>query len=100
MVPVRSAPALAATLKATWPPPVPEAPAVIVSQVLSLDAALHEHEPPVVTVSVPVPPAAVIVWLPGLSEYEQGAACCVTVKTCPPIVSVPVRDAPVFAATE
>jgi len=28
-----------------------------------------------------------------------GAAACDTVKVCPPIVNVPVRAAPVFAAT-
>jgi hypothetical protein len=56
-VPVRAAPVFAATLNATEPFPVPEAPAVTVIQVALL-AAVHPHVLAADTDTVPVPPAA------------------------------------------
>ena len=41
---------------ATVPPPVPDAPPVIVSQLGSLLTAVHEHQLPVVTVTPVDPP--------------------------------------------
>lgn len=57
-VPVRRAvPAFAATEYPTEPEPVPAAPDAIVSQA-AFDAAVQAQPAPVVTDSVPVPPAA------------------------------------------
>jgi hypothetical protein len=93
---------LAATLNATAPLPVPVAPDVTVIHVALL-TAVHAHVACVVTFTVPVPPAASTAWLVGAIVYVHaggggGAAGCVTVNVWPPIVSVPVRAAPVFAA--
>ena len=100
-VPVRSAPVFAAIVKSTDPLPVPLAPDVIVNHAALL-TAVHAQPAVVVTVTVvPGPPAAPIDWLVGAIVYAQagGAAACVTVNVWPAIVSVPVRSAPVFAAT-
>jgi hypothetical protein len=55
----------------------------------------------VTVMAVPGPPKADIGCEVGLTEYEQGAgACaCVTVNVWPATVRVPVRGAPVLAAT-
>jgi len=64
-VPIRSAPLFAAAENATLPPPVPDAPDVIVSHG-AFDVAVHMHPLAVVTVTgVPAPPAAAIDWLVG-----------------------------------
>lgn len=99
IVPTRSTPEFAAALKATWPLPVPDDPLVTVSQSTLFELALHPHDAVVVTVRVPALPAAPIVRLDGSMANAQGASC-VTVNVWLPIVSAPVRCAPVFAATE
>ena len=59
MVPARVVVAvLAAALKATVPLPVPLAPEVTVSHELLLLTPVHAHDPPAVTATLPVPPAA------------------------------------------
>lgn len=57
------------------------------------------HPAPAVTLTAPVPPETGIVTLVGVTVYVQAAAACETVKVLPAIVMVPVRAAPVFAAT-
>jgi hypothetical protein len=70
---------------------------VTVIQLTGLET-VHEHPACVVTVNVPLPPAAARLSEPGLTVNVQGAAC-VTVNVCPAIVSVVERDAlVVFAA--
>ena len=66
-VPVRIGPALAATAKSTVPLPGPELWEVIVSQ-SAFDVAVHAQPPPVVTATVPAPPAASNAWLAGAIE--------------------------------
>jgi hypothetical protein len=96
---VRAAPvAFTAAAKVTCPFPVPDAPPVIDSHSGLLDAAVHAHEPPAVTEIEPGPPAAPSVWLPGAIEKVHGAGCCVTVRVWPPMVIVPLRATPGFAA--
>ena len=82
------------------PLPVPDAPAVIVIQ-STLLVANHPHPEPPVTPTVPVAAADVVRFDDvGLIVNVQGAPAWVTVKVCPPIVIVPVRDVvPVLAAT-
>jgi hypothetical protein len=80
--------------------PLPEAPAVIVIQAALL-VAPQPQPAPAVTVTVPVAAADVERFDPvGAMVMPHGAPACVTVKVCPPIVIVPVRDvADVFAVT-
>ena len=56
----------------------------------ALLAAVYAQPVPAVTVLLPVPAAAVNVWLVGEIEYAQAPAC-VTLKVAPAIVSVPDR---------
>lgn len=75
IVPVRSAPvAFAAAANITWLFPVPDDPLVMDSHSGLLDVAVHEHEPPVVTDTVPEPPAAPMVWVGGAIENVHGAS--------------------------
>ena len=62
IVPDRAAPPLVATLYATVPLPVPDAPLVMVIHA-SFDVAVHEHAAPAVTPTLPVPPALPTLWL-------------------------------------
>jgi hypothetical protein len=85
--------------------PVPLAPLVIVIQLVAV-VAVHAQLLPAVTVTDPVASAAVGEVLVGSIEYVHGgggggggAADCVTVNVCVAIVIVPVRAAPVLAAT-
>ena len=81
--------------------PLPDAPAVTVNQLVALLTAVQLQPVPAVTVTVPVA-AADVVRLDDVGEMVNvhGAPAWVTVKVCPPIVIVPVRDAVVvFAAT-
>jgi hypothetical protein len=100
MVPVRKAPVLALTLNVTDPLPVPLAPDVMVIQ-SALDVATQPHPAPAVTVTVPLVAADVVRFTEtGEIATVQAAPACVTVKVCPPIVSVPLRDVvPVFGST-
>ena len=80
--------------------PLPDAPAVIVIQVALL-VAVQLQPVPAVTVTVPVT-AADVVRFDDVGEMVNvhGAPAWVTVKVCPPIVIVPLRDVvPVLAAT-
>jgi len=74
---------------------------VIVIQ-LALLVALQLQPVPAVTVTAPVAAAAVVRFEDvGEMLMLQGAPGCVTVKVCPPMIIVPVREVPaVFPATE
>ena len=79
---------------------MPLAPALIVIQPALL-AAVHVHPVPAVTATLPVA-AADVVRFEDVGEIVNvhGAPAWVTVKVCPPIVIVPLRDVvPVLAAT-
>ena len=80
--------------------PLPEAPAVTVIHA-SLLVAVQLHPVPAVTVTVPVVATDVVRFDDvGAIVNVQGAPAWVTVKVCPPIVIVPVREVVVvFAAT-
>ena len=80
---------LVATLNDVVPGPVPLAPAVTLIHAALL-AAVQAQPAPAVTVLLPVPAAAVNVWLLGEIEYAQAPAC-VTLNVVPAIVSVPDR---------
>jgi hypothetical protein len=82
--------AFADTLKVTGPVPAP-LEALVSESHPALTFAAQAHPAVVVSVTDPVPPAAATDWLAGLIENTQGAAACVTVKICPPIVIVPTR---------
>ena len=80
--------------------PLPDAPAVTVSQLVALLTAVQLQPVPAVTVTVPV--VADDVGFNDVGEIVKvhGTPACVTVKVCPPIVIVPVREVVlVFAAT-
>ena len=80
--------------------PLPDAPAVTVSQLVALLTAVQLQPVPAVTVTVPVVAAEVGFNDVGEIVNVQGTPACVTVKVWPPIVIVPVRDVVlVFAAT-
>ncbi len=86
-------PALGATLNATLPGPLPFAPDVTVSHAALLDA-VHPQPLPTLTATDPLPPAATNAWL--LVErltvqFTTGPAACVTVKICPPMVTLAMR---------
>lgn len=97
-VPLRASPVFADTVNPTVAPPVPDAPLVIEIQ-LAFDTAVHAHAASVVTVAEPGPPTSGNCCDAGATAYEHGALW-LTVNVCPPIVSVPVRAAPLFGATE
>lgn len=120
MVPLRESLAFADTTYATLPLPVPDPPELTEIHAALL-AALHAQPVVVETVTVPVlPPVGALAFV-GEIEYEHVAgggeggggeggagegdgggsllAACVTVKARPAIVSVPVRAAPLLAAT-
>ena len=81
--------------------PLPLAPAVTVSQLVALLTAVQLQPVPAVTVTVPVVAADDVRFEDvGAMVKVHGAPACVTVKVCPPIVIVPVREVvPVLAAT-
>jgi hypothetical protein len=90
---------LAVTLKASVPDPVPGAPPEIVTHAALLDA-VQLQPADVVTVTVPLPPAAANAWLVGEIVNTHDVEGWVTVNVFPAIVIVPVRDVvPVFGAT-
>jgi hypothetical protein len=104
IVPLRAAPVFAATLNDTLPLPLPLAPLVIVIHVTLATAVHAQVLLDAVTVTVLAPPAAATVWLERSSVYVHGggggAAAWDTVNVLPAAVIVPLRAAPVFAATE
>jgi hypothetical protein len=63
----------------TVPLPLPLAPLVIVSQLVSLLLAVHAHPVGPFTLVEPVPPVATTDWLTGDSENVHEAAACETV---------------------
>jgi len=83
--------AFADALKFTVPLPLPVAPAVTVSQPVSLLAAVHAQPACAVTAVDPVPPLTTTDWLVGEIEYAHAAPAWVTVNVCPATVRVPVR---------
>jgi hypothetical protein len=87
-------------LKPTDPLPVPAAPELTVIHGAPL-VAVHAQAAVVVTATVVVLALASTLWLVGAIEYVQGGApaACMTLNVCVATVSVPVRAAPVFAAT-
>jgi hypothetical protein len=84
----------AVALKLTVPLPLPPAALVIVSQDVSLLTAVHEQPLGAVIAVEPVPPPNATDAPVGAIEYVHGAAACVTVNVCPPMVSVPERCVP------
>jgi hypothetical protein len=73
-VPLREVVAVfAAALIPTVPLPLPLAPEATLNHVALL-AAVHAQPAPAVTLTLPVPPAAVIAWLVGLIAYVHAAA--------------------------
>jgi len=102
-MPVRAAPVFAATLKPTTPLPVPAAPDVTVSHTALL-TAVHAHAAAVVTFTVPVLAVEGTFCAVGAIAYVHAGggaapAACDTVNVRFAIEMVPVRAAPVFAAT-
>jgi hypothetical protein len=66
----------------------------------TLLVAVHAQPVPAVTVTLPVPPAAVMLCDVGDALNVHGAPACVTVIVVPATVNVPVRlTVDVFAAT-
>lgn len=99
-VPVRCAPVLPATTTVTVPSPVPEAPAVTISQ-FALLAAVQAQVLVVVTATGMVSPIEGEFLVDGeIENVHDVVAACVTVNGWPAISIVPVRcDSPVLAAT-
>jgi hypothetical protein len=103
-VPDLAAPVFAATVNATVPLPVPEAPLLRASHA-TLAVAVHAHvAADAVSATEPEPPTSATVCEVGAIEKVHGGggggggAACATVNVWPPIVSVPLRTAPVLAA--
>ena len=101
IVPLRAAPVFAAAVNATAPFPVPDEPLFTVSHG-ALAVAVHAHVvADAVTATDPEPPVSATFCDAGAIVNVHGGgggADCDTVNVCPPIVIVPVRAAPVFAA--
>lgn len=89
----------AVTSYETVPVPLLFAPPVTVIHAALL-TAVHVHPVPAVTDTVPLVAAGEARFAEsGETMNWHGAPGWVTVNVCPPIVSVPVRAGPVFAAT-
>jgi hypothetical protein len=109
-VPVREPLVFGSTAYCTLPLPLPDPPEMMPIHDALL-AAVHEQPLVVATFTVPVVPSTGALALVGEREYEHDAGggdgggdgslapACVTVNARPAIVRVPVRAAPVFAAT-
>src|SRR5215204_5195451 len=95
-LPLRGAAPLISTATCTVPLPLPFAPAAIVSHGTP-DDAVHPQPDGAVTATLVVPAAAPTVTCSGVIAKLQDSAW-VTTNGRPPIVSVPCRDAPVWAA--
>jgi hypothetical protein len=90
---------LGAAVNPTLPEPVPAVPLETVTHDARL-VAVQLHPEVVVTLTVPLPPAAESDRLAGEIVYEQGIPAWLTEKVGPPVVTVPVRErVPSFAAT-
>jgi hypothetical protein len=81
---------LACALKLTVPFPLPEAPALIVSQA-SASVAVQLHPVPAVTPMLPLPPPAAKLYVVGFTPNSH-APLWVIVTGCPAIVAVVLRD--------
>ena len=79
-------------MNVTEPLPVPLPPLVTVSQDVLLLTPVHAHPAGAVTPVEPVPPLAGTEPLVAESVNVQVMPGCVTLKLCPAIVSVPVRE--------
>jgi hypothetical protein len=96
-VPLRAGPVVGATPNWTVPFPLPLLPLATVIHGALL-VAVHPHPAAVVTATVPEPPVLA-------TEYDSGLMLTwhplpwVTVKTCSPIRSVPIREGPSHAPT-
>jgi hypothetical protein len=88
----------AATVKVTDPGPVRPVPFWNVRRLLLPLLALQAQPAWVVTLTVPLVPAAGALLLVGLIEYVQDAAACDTVMVCPATVPVIVRGVVVALA--
>jgi hypothetical protein len=99
-VPVRSEPVFGATVNPTVPLPVPDAAVVIVSHASFAVAVQLHDDAEAVTATDPEPPVSSTRCPVGEIEkvHGGGGADWDTVNVWPPMVSVPVRAAPVFAA--
>ena len=97
-VPLRSWPVFDATRKATEPLPVPPDPEVTVTHGTLLVAAHEQVEPVDTATGEPAPPPAATDCDDGSIENEQPDDWS-TVNVHPPIVTVPLRAVPEFAAT-
>ena len=94
-----SAVVLGAAVNPTVPEPVPAVPLEIVTHDAPL-VAVHAHPELVVTMTVPLPPAADSDRLAGEIVYAHAVAAWLTENVLPPAVTVPVRETvPGFAAT-
>jgi hypothetical protein len=90
---------LGAAVNPTLPEPVPAVPLEIVTHDAPL-VAVQLHPEDVVTMTVPLPPAADSDWLVGEIVYAQAVAAWLTENVLPPAVTVPVRETvPGFAGT-
>ena len=99
-VPVRDeGSGFAATPYVTEPLPLPLAPALAAGHLGELGVAVQSQPADAVTATDPVAPAAATLAEPGEITGAHVAAACMTVKVLPPMVSVPLRDVPLFAAT-
>ena len=106
--PLRSPPLLAAAENAVVPAPVPEAPAVIVIHGAPLVAVHVQVASDGVTAKLPLAPPVATDCVDGetLNVQDGGgggggggaAAPWLIVNVCPPIVTVPLRAAPLLAA--
>jgi hypothetical protein len=90
---------LGAAVNPTLPEPVPDAPLEIVTHGVML-VAVQLHPELVVTLTVPLPPAADSDRLAGEIVYAQGIPAWLTENVWLPTVTVPVRETvPSFAPT-
>jgi hypothetical protein len=78
--------------------PLPLEAEVMLIQLVLL-TAVHVQPVPAVTLTLPLPPEDETELVVGKMVFVQFADC-VTVNVCPAMVRVPVRELPVFAATE
>jgi hypothetical protein len=97
-LPVRTLPVLAVAANVTAPLPVPLVPCVMLSQESVVDAVHAQPGAMLTAIDGPAPPAADTVALDGFSDAAHDPAWF-TVKVRPPMVSVPLRGAPVLAET-
>lgn len=100
-MPLRAAPEFAVTVNVAVPEPVREAPSATTIQSAAETAVQAHVAADAVTAIDPEPPVLATLCVGGEMVNVHGAgsgAAWETVKVCVPIVSVPVRAAPVFAA--